>query len=233
MKLIPELTRILFSVIGYFMTTRHYIATGIILTFMSCQTAEKKNEQEQIPTNENLLIIGEIDTANVISQLNIKESASRIELANEIVDNLSDDLDTLDLTYYLGFCDCQRWIVSEIHNRALNEHSDLDQHDPRGQVEFNLDKHGYYIEAASKELEIDWRTEVNGTTIRFIGREYMDKRLPKDGGFTVPDPPKGKVFRYYSYQILRPYQIWGPHKLAEIDKETGDSIKEPTILTVK
>jgi hypothetical protein len=215
------------------MTTRHHIAIGLFLTLFSCQTVEHKNEQNQTKKNEELLLVGDIDTAKIISQLAIKESASRLDLSNEKIDNLSDRIDTLELTYYFGFCDCQRWIVSKIHNRALGEHTNLDKLDPRGQTEFNLNQHGYYIESANKELEIDWRTEVNGTTIRFIGREYKDKRLPDDGAFTVPDPPKGKVFRYYSYQILRPYQIWGPRKLTEIEKETGDSIKESTILTVQ
>jgi hypothetical protein len=194
------------------------------------ENESKKNNTKQ---NEELLIVGDIDTAKIISQLAINESVSHLELSNEKINNLADNLDTLDMTYYFGFCDCQQWIVSEIHNKALNENAYLDELDPRGQTEFNLDKHGYYIEAANKELEIDWRTEVNGTAIRFIGRVYNDKRLPKDGDFTVPNPPKGKVFRYYSYQILRPYKIWGPYKFIEVDKETGDSIMETTILTVK
>ena len=217
------------------MKPQYYIAIGIILTFMSCQNVENKNGQKQTDTNEELLIFGDIDTANVISQLDIKESASFMDFSSEKIHNLSDYMDTLELIYYFGFCDCQSWIVSEIHSRALSEHQNLDEHDPRGQVEFNLDKHGYYIEAANKEIKIDWRTGVNGsrTTIRFIGREYKDRRLPEDGEFTVPDPPKGRVFRYYSYEILRPYKIWGPHKLTENDKERGDSTKEPTILTVK
>lgn len=206
---------------------------GFFLTLLSCQTAENKGEQKHLSQNDEMLIIGDVDTTKIISQLAIKESGSRLDLSNEKIDNLADNLDTLELTYYFGFCDCQRWIISEIYNRALTENADLEELDPRGQTEFNIAKHGYYIEPANKELEIDWRTEVNGTTIRFIGREYMDKRLPKDGGFAVPDPPIGKVFRYYSYQILRPYQIWGPHKLTEIDKKTGDSIKEPTVLNVK
>lgn len=209
----------------YYMATLHYIAIGIILTFTACQAVVHKNEP--------FVIVGDIDTLKIISKLNIKERASRLDLINEKVDSLSDRVDTLDLTYYFGFCDCQRWIDAKIHQKALGEHADLDELDPRGQVEFNLDKHGYYIEAAANGLTIDGRAEVNGTTIRFIGREYIDKRLPQDGEFTVPDPPKGKVFRYYSYEILRPYQVWGPNKLTGFNKETGDSITETTILTVK
>ncbi|MCA6361691.1 MAG: hypothetical protein IM638_01520 [Bacteroidetes bacterium] len=61
----------------------------------------------------------------------------------------------------------------------------------------------------------------------------MDKRLPKNGDFTVPNPPKGKVFRYYSYEIIRPYSVWGPEVFSEVDPETGDSLSATTILTVK
>lgn len=213
------------------MKTGHYIVIGIILTLMSCQTSmDEKNHPERAIDS---LIIGDIDTAKILSQLKVKEGASALYLSNEKMENLSDRIDTLQLTYYFGYCDCQQWIVSEIYRDALKERWGMDEHDPRGQTEFYVDKHGYYIEAASAELEIDWRAKVNGTTVRFVGREYKDKRLPKDGEFTVPNPPHGKVLRYYSYQIIRPFQIWGPDKFTEVDKETGDSIKEKTILTVK
>lgn len=215
------------------MTSQFYLTIAIMIAITSCESTENAIKEKQIDRNEELLIVGDIDTANLISQLKIMECASNLQLSNEKIDNLSDQLDTLELTYYFGFCDCQRWIKSEIHRKALQEDSEIDLNDSREQVEFNLDNHGYYIEAANKELTINWRTGVNGTTIRFIGREYIDKRLPKDGAFTIPDPPKGKVFRYYSYQILHPYQVWGPHKLVEIDTLTGDSITEPVILTVK
>lgn len=173
------------------------------------------------------------DTAKIITGLNIKEAGARLDLVNEDISNLNPKIDTLELTYYFAFCDCQRWIISSIHNRALAEHPDLDEADPRGQVEFNLQKHGYYIEPAVKELETDWRLGVNGTTIQFIGRLYDDERLPEDGGFTVPNPPKGRVLRYYSYSVIRPYKIWGPHLFRGEFQENGDSLLEPTILTVE
>jgi hypothetical protein len=210
----------------------YYLLLGIILGLTACRTSKNKGGQEQTLSPEEFLIVGDIDTAKTISQLAIKESGARFDLAHEKIGSLAERLDTLELTYYFGFCDCQQWIRTEIYNTALGAHSDLGKLDSRGQIQFDLDEHGYYIEPADVELEINWRAEVNGTTIRLIGREYKDKRLPKGGGFTVLDPPKGKVFRYYNYQILRPYRIWGPHKLADVNNETGDSIIEPTILIV-
>ena len=70
---------------------------------MSCQTVDNKNEQKQTNKNEESVIFGDIDTAHVISQLDIKENASLMDLSNEEIANLSDDLDTLELTYYFGF----------------------------------------------------------------------------------------------------------------------------------
>ena len=112
----------------------------------------------------------------------------------------------------------------------MEEHPDLDGHDPRGQVEFDLDRYGFYIEAAERALAISDRLCVNGTKIRFVGREYRDRRLPEDSDFTIPNPPKGRVLRYYAYEVLRPYKVWGPLVLIP---ENGDSILSPTILTVE
>jgi hypothetical protein len=199
----------------------------VVLAAFSCQTAENKT-----PAKSRMLV-GDFDTAKVIVQLAIKESAARLDLLLEKRNMLPEQTDILELTYYFAFCDCQHWILADIHNKAKTQNTNLDVLDARGQVQFNLDEHGYYIEPAAKDLEIDERVFVNGTTIRFIGREYPAKRLPENGAFTVPNPPKGKVFRYYSYEILHPYYVWGPAKFEEIDAKTGDSVSATTILTVK
>jgi len=202
------------------------LATLLIVSIVvSCRMQGPKNQQATTYINK-------LDTNKAIAELHIRESFFQLDSIHEKIGILSERIDTLELTYYFGFCDCQRWIVSNIHDRVLTEHKDLDKLDPRGQIEFNLDKHGYYIESATKELELDWRIHVNGTKVKFIGREYMGKGLPKDGGFTVPNPPHGKVFRYYSYEIIKPYKAWGP-PIFTIDKKTGDTLDEPTILTVK
>jgi hypothetical protein len=209
------------------------VFTALSIMLLGCPNDEPENQIAKLTGDDSNLVVEGFDTSAAISRLSITEKFSRFDLSEESIHNLSDDLDTLELTYYFGFCDCQRWIIDSIHNKAKTTDEKLDDLDPRGQVEFDLNKHGYYIEPASKDLEIDWRTEVNGTTIRFIGREYKGLRLPENGGFTVPDPPPGKVFRYYSYEIIKPYFIWGPRKFIEIDSVSGDSITEPTILNVK
>jgi hypothetical protein len=200
--------------------------------FFSCNTETPKYAEDEVveETIKDIILEEPFDTLEVISNMEIVESFSQIASKNETIEGLKTEIDTLELTYYFGFCDCQSWVISEIHDRANNEHSNLDDLDPRGQVQFNLDQHGFYLEPASNELEMDWRTQVNGTHIRVIGREYEEKGLA--GAFTVPDPPKGRVFRYYSYEIIRPYYVWGPECVYETTPE-GEDLSGPTILTVK
>lgn len=218
---------------NFYQMNLNYISLLFVLLISACQSSEsnRKNEHEKVQLPNRL--VGKFDTASIISALGIKERASRLDLLSENIIPANKKLDTLELTYYFSFCDCQEWIPATIHKKMLAQHKDLDKLDPRGQIKFNLDEDGYYIEEADSSLEIDYRTGVNGTTIRFIGKEYMGKRLPKNKGFTVPNPPVGRVFRYYSYEIIRPYFIWGPEVFTEIDPETGDSLTEPSILTVK
>lgn len=158
------------------------IFTALSIMLLGCPIDEPENQIAKLTGDDSNLVVEGFDTSAAISRLSITEKFSRFDLSEESILNLSDDLDTLELTYYFGFCDCQRWIIDSIHSKAKSTDEKLDDLDPRGQVEFDLNKHGYYIEPASKDLEIDWRAEVNGTTIRFIGREYNDFRLPENGG---------------------------------------------------
>lgn len=203
-----------------------------MFAFYSCKTDTVKSiENDGDPIDiMNIKLEIPFDSSEVISKMNITEQFSQMESVHEEIEGLNENLDTLELTYYFGFCDCQNWVLSEVHDRAKNEYSDLDELDPRGQIQFNLDEHGFYLEPATKELEIDWRTQVNGTHIRVIGREYQEKGLT--GRFTVPDPPKGRVFRYYSYEIIRPYYVWGPDCVYDTSS-TGEKLTAPTMLTAE
>jgi hypothetical protein len=182
----------------------------------SCSPQE--NSHETKPT----------DTTALLSQIHITESQSDLSLENEIISGLPEKTDTIELTYYFSFNDCQRWILSSKYIKAFQKSLQMENYDPRGQIEFNTDSLAYYIENASEKLKLDERVFVNGNTIRFIGRNYLFKRLPDGDEFTVPNPPKGKVFRYYSYEILHPYKVWGPQVL-----DTSLNEKAPTVLTVK
>ncbi len=145
----------------------------------SCTNAEKKGESENTTLQYN-----EISLIKSLPEL----------IANDHKDALSAELDTMELTYMAYACDCPSWVQ-------------LNEHDQKTGLKTGLAvDSSYYIEPADTSLLIDNRLMVAGNTIRFIGRKYMNKRIPDNAEFTDPEPPSGIVLRYYSYQVVRPYK---------------------------
>lgn len=179
----------------------------IILFCFSCGI---KNDDDQ---DENIYIYDLKDTIDFISKVNLIEKKSDFSKKNEIIWGLSSKLDTLELTYYFGLCECPQWFDFQ-ENPNNNSY---------------LEKQSFYIEPASNNVKLPYYFEINGTTIRFIGRQFKGVRLPKKYNFTTPAPYFGKTFRYYSYEILHPYSVWGYFIDTKKDK---DSI-QPIILNVK
>jgi hypothetical protein len=200
-----------------------YILLFSLLLLISCQSYKLQSQEK---------LVNPIDTLQIIKALNITEHQIAKELMSEMLDSLSTKLDTMELVYHFAFCDCQRWIERNIYEKVNEKEKNVDKLDARGQIEFNLERHGYYIEPAQESLELPDCIHVNGTKIRLIGRLYKNLRLPESGQFTVPNPPLGKVFRYYGYEILRPYKVWGNH-VEVYNFENKQIYSVPSILTVK
>ena len=53
------------------MKATQYLIYGIIIALISCQPSERNSEQSQLKKSNELLIVGDIDTTKVISQLAI------------------------------------------------------------------------------------------------------------------------------------------------------------------
>ena len=104
-----------------------------------------------------------------------------------------------------AFCEW-RTLYKHSFQKAKKNGENLSGEDFRGAIEFS-DTHSYYIEAAKGAIRIPNDIEVNGNTVRFVGRLYSYNCLPNDGEFTDPFPPRGKVFRYYEYEVIRPFKI--------------------------
>ena len=159
------------------------------------------------------------DTNEVISSMTFKDSLNLLNsFSKDNRNNLKIKLDTIDLIFMAYACDCPDWL-------NFNEYKKT--HYP------NTNINSYYIEAADSSLIIDQRLFVSGNIVRFIGREYKELCYPDNARFIDPNPPKGKVFRYYSYKLLRPYRVWGPEILDSVDELTGDTISFSTQLTIK
>jgi hypothetical protein len=119
-------------------------------------------------------------------------------------------LDTLELTY--GMCDCPDWhdyTKGDIDCRECTE---------------------FYIEAADASLQLPDAFLVNGNTVRFYGVLIPGFNLPQNRAFTTPDPEPWTVLRYYGYEVVKPYKVWGS-ALKEF-QESGDTLSRKVIVQV-
>lgn len=110
---------------------------------------------------------------------------------------LKNELDTLELIYIQYACDCPQWVILKEYERITASY-------PYDQIELN--KYSFYIEPAVSEIKIPDDVFLAKNKIRLIGKEYVSNGYPKDPDFMDPNPPKGRVFRYYSYEILKPFR---------------------------
>jgi len=104
---------------------------------------------------------------------------------------LKNKIDTLELIYMQYACDCPQWVI-------LQEHDKITKSYPYDQRE--LDKFSFYIEPATQSLELPEELYESGKIIKLIGKEYIGTGYPQNPKFMDPNPPKGRVFRYYSYE---------------------------------
>ncbi|MEM7657967.1 MAG: hypothetical protein AAF399_17710 [Bacteroidota bacterium] len=169
------------------------------------------------------------DTVDAFLSLNIRESQSFPKLLeNDSTKGLSSKLDTLEARYVPFACDCQDWFDYSPYQEAFHQQFPDWQEEEIHFLDHELHQlFGYYLEPASPEIELPWVAGVTGNIVRFIGREYQEIGYPQNPGFIDPDPPKGKVFRYYAYEIQRPYQVWAPRVWSQID-----SMAVPNKLTI-
>lgn len=170
-----------------------------------------------------------IDTLEAIKALDIPEQMFRSDLVLEQRNGLEVKLDTLELRQMVYGCDCEDWIDYVSFYQAFPQ---LAKEKDKWTSPTQLKPFSYYIEPASPDLTLRWELCMTDNIIRFIGRKYKDPGYPENPGFIDPDPPKGNVFRYYGYEVQKPYNLWGPTYFWEIDSISGDSLFPSRVLTV-
>ncbi|HTF06186.1 MAG TPA: hypothetical protein VK826_19280 [Bacteroidia bacterium] len=121
------------------------------------------------------------------------------------------ELDTFDL--YYSNCDCPDWIDRSKEGLGCKECSD------------------FYVEPADPTLELPWEFHVSGNTVRYHGVLIPGYNLPQGRKFTVPNPPAWTVLRYYGYEVIQPYKIWGP--TMRKFQGPGDTLESTVTLTIK
>ena len=122
------------------------------------------------------------------------------------LDRLEGRQQTIELSYIDWACDCADWATP----KDLKKYHD--------NINDTLAKLSMYIEPSDKGLELPDSFYVSGNTIKFTGRFYKYKKLPKHY-FSVELPGRAKVFRYEKYEIVKPFYAWG--------QVHPDSIPEP------
>ena len=156
--------------------------------------------------------------------MNIIESVSRLDLVEgDSRKALLGEMDCLELRYMAYACDCADWLDPVGHAYAQSISPQIGH-----QYAFY---EGYYIEPAHESLALKDYTRQPGNNVKFFGKLYKEKGWPRNPRFIDPDPPKGKVFRYYAFEIQRPFAIWGPKVLIEGGPEDGGT--SASSLTIK
>ncbi|MFM2385471.1 MAG: hypothetical protein RL660_228 [Bacteroidota bacterium] len=144
--------------------------------------------------------------------------------------DLSIDIDTLELIDLRFACDCASWFDSASYAKETHSSSRLTHLDYNTKV---FRKHVYYLEAASKELDLSSLLLKAHTKVVFYGRKYNKETLPNDNQLQDPNPPAGKVFRYYGYEIIRPFRVYAKQSFSDSTIVESEVDHEVQMLTIE
>jgi len=104
--------------------------------------------------------------------------------------NLSDTIETIDVSYITWACDCANWLP-------------LPRKNPDAEI---LDTDCIFIEPASPNLEVPdsyWQGETSKKKVRLTGSYYKTKGIPSDYSMNTDiKPDKALVFRYTKIEIV-------------------------------
>jgi hypothetical protein len=178
-----------------------FIASILLVTVSSCGTdAQFKNGDTVFFPDTTVFLRS--------WQMNEKVFLDETYIADAAYHDLP--LDTFELTY--GMCDCPDWhdyTKGDIDCRECTE---------------------FYIEPADPSLQLPESFHVNGNTVRFYGVLIPGFNLPQGRQFTTPDPEPWTVVRYYGYEVLHPYKVWGPQwKMFQAEGDTLSISTTPVI----
>ena len=103
--------------------------------------------------------------------------------------NLSDKIETIEVSYIAWACDCANWLP-------------IPRENPDAEIK---DTDCIFIEPATPDLEVPdsyWQGETSEKKVRLTGSYYNTKGIPKEYSFMGMKPDKAKVFRYTKMEVL-------------------------------
>ncbi|MBC7863418.1 MAG: hypothetical protein IAF38_10615 [Bacteroidia bacterium] len=175
----------------------------VILSFVFFSCTEDKNTSTNAEINPDILE-GEFisitkENKDSFPELLFSFSGKDFTSLNENRGGLDEKIDTLVLNYMAYACDCPQW-------------ADTAYLKFRDSI-FIINAHSYYLEQGSLKLP-DFFSDNPWNKVKFIGRFYKGRGFPIGSSekFIDPNPPKGKVFRFYSYEYIYPIKIYREFK---------------------
>lgn len=102
-------------------------------------------------------------------------------------------IDTLEVIYMQYACDCPQWLEDSVYRRYYE------------QRKYELPAVGYYLEPSSSKYAIEPDLQIASNKFRVIGYQRSSYGLPNTGEFMTDNPPKGRVFVYFQWEIIKPY----------------------------
>ena len=114
-------------------------------------------------------------------------------------ENLSNQIDTIELHYIAWACYCAEWGLEEDIKKYGYDNEDD-----------SLAIMSIFIEAASPDLIIPDKYHLGccNNKIRFIGSFYKDKGISRTYDIQHYKPDDARVFRYTDYELIKPYTVW-------------------------
>jgi hypothetical protein len=208
-----------------------YIACLVLSTLFSCADDSKPaehtpnlnaiEESESLEKEElhfkdwteedGIWLASPLDTAQLIADMNLVDKVDRTDLIKNDPEKslLSEKIDTFIMYRVTYGCICPDWNVINCDNTSDNSYSGPCQ---------------YYMEPAHKDLEINIPYDQLNSNVRFIGKKYLKDAEDRDHG---EGSHGGQEFKYYSFEFIRPYIVYGPMYNDTVIRENGvDTVLE-------
>lgn len=167
------------------------------------------------------------DTAAYLKKLNLKDTFNQLAWIDSFDDKvLRKEIDTMVLRSVMYSCLCPHWVIKSAYDKNI-KHND----ERTGEFEaFDIAKNGFYLESVTGKNEID-QFGLNWNVVRVIGREHIKiKNYPDRGGDSYRP---GREFRYYYFEVIRPYEVAGPRIYDEEGDDNGNVPDFPAHVLVK
>jgi hypothetical protein len=201
-----------------------FIASNILC---SCLNNEGKRNQT---VEENRISI-QVDTFKqkelVISRSKLINMALQYSDTSE---GLNPSIDTIELTDMRFACDCPSWFDSISYFAKFLDKSTIDELDINSS---SFKDNCYYIEPAEEKLNFASLSFLHGTRVKLFGRKYKLKKLPTNNLLQDPNPSIGNVFRYYGFEIIRPFKVYSNEFKNRIESAETETEERLFILTIE